>query len=117
VIDSLLDSLTSLSTVLPEEGIGVGGQWVLRTTLDLAGTATTTEQTFTVIAIDDTGVDLGFTVTGTFGGGSDGSTNGAGTMRLSFDSYFPETEATTTNVLTAQGSEITQEITQSVRRA
>jgi hypothetical protein len=116
VIDSLLSSLTSLSIVLPDEAIGVGGQWVLRSSLEVADVATTTEQTFTVVGIDDTGVDLGFMVTGTFGGGSEGTTTATGTMRFSFDSYFPETEATTTNDLTAQGSEITQDITQSVHR-
>lgn len=116
ILDALLDSLTKQGIVLPEDAVGVGAQWVQRTTVDVEGVTTTTEQTYTVTGIDAAGVDLSYTLTATLAGGAEGTTTGTGTVRVSFDSYFTDTDSTAATTMTAQGSEVTQEVTQSVHR-
>lgn len=116
IIDALLSNLSKLGVVLPDEPVGVGARWVLRSTVDTQGVVTATEQTYTVVAVEPGAVELAFTVAGTFSGGSEGTTTGSGTVRLSFDSFLADTDATTANVMTAQGTEVTQDVTQSVRR-
>lgn len=115
LLDGLLASLEQQSVVFPAEAVGVGARWQSDVAVETAGVATRTQQEFTVVAIDEAGVDLAFTTTGTIG--DTGTTSGAGTMRVAFGSFYPTMESESTNEIALDEGTIVQTITQSIRAA
>lgn len=114
--ETLLGNLRSQGVVLPAEPVGVGARWVVRTTTDAGGVVLANEQTFVLEGVDATGADLGFTIASTYEAGATGTSVGDGTMRVSFDTFFPELTSSLVNEYTAQGSTVSQQVSQTIRR-
>jgi hypothetical protein len=115
-VSKLVDSFEQQAVAFPIEAVGIGARW--RTTLDLdfSGLTATVQQTFTAVAIDDDGVDVEIEQAGTFGGIASGRAHGAGTARVSFDSFFPQLDVTTENTIEVQGTTLDQSIHQQISR-
>lgn len=113
---SLLDSFEQQSVVLPAEPIGVGARWQVDFSVDALGVRTDMQQVFTVVGMDEAGIDLEFTLSGTFSDEADGTSTGSGTMRVEYGSFYPTMDSESRNEITAaEGVAIVQTITQSIR--
>ena len=96
--------------------MGIGAQWRVDIEVATAGVTSRLSQTFTLVGVDAAGADLTYTLTGIFDDAANGTSTGSGTMRVSFDSFFPTLTGTSLNDIETSGSTISQTIDQTITR-